>query len=215
MWSGRWHYFANGTSIGTVTNTGGVLLTNLTQSNPFFLGWSNVLAGNYALTAVATDSAGNTATSAPVNITVTNVPPPVIRPSVDIYSPTNGTKFFAPANVNIYARAVESPGMVATVQFFANTTSLGVVSNSSQVVVSNISSVPLFPLMWPNAPAGSYALTAVATDTNGNTATSVAWSTSLSSPTCRRRLFPLPSASGIPPTARCLPHPPTSASMRG
>src|SRR5581483_5202201 len=150
-------------------NTGGVLLTNTTQANPFFLAWSNVLAGTYALTAVATDSTGNTATSAPVNITVTN---PVIHPAVYIYSPTNGTKYVAPANVNIYARAVETAGMVATVQFFANSTSLGIVSNTSQVVVSNISTALLFPLTWPNAPAGSYALTAVATDTNGNTATS-------------------------------------------
>ncbi len=47
---------------------------------------------------------------------------------------------------------------VATVQFFANSISLGVVSNSSQVVVSNISPEPLFPLAWPNPPAGSLCL---------------------------------------------------------
>ena len=57
--------FANSASIGTVTNTAGVLLTNTTSANPFFLPWSNVLAGAYALTAVATDSGGNVATSTP------------------------------------------------------------------------------------------------------------------------------------------------------
>jgi hypothetical protein len=165
-------YFANGGSIGTVSNSGGVLLTSTTQENPFFFSWSNVLAGSYALTAVATDNVGNTATSSVVNITVTNVPPPVIYPSVAIYSPANGATYHAPTNVNIYARAVENAGMVATVQFFANNVSLGVVSNTSQLIVSNISTAYLFPLTWSNVPVGSYELKALATDTNGNTATS-------------------------------------------
>ena len=165
-------YFANGSSIGIVTNSGNILLTSTTQSNPFFLSWSNVLAGNYALIAMATDSAGNTATSAPVNITVTNLPPPVIQPFVAIYSPANGAVFHTPTNVNIYARAYESSGMVATVEFFANDASLGVVSNSSQMIVPVISSAILFPLTWSNVPTGSYSLKAVATDTNGNSATS-------------------------------------------
>ena len=165
-------YFANGGSIGIVTNTGGVLLTNSTQGNPFFLSWSNVLAGSYALTAVATDSTGNTATSSVVNITVTNVPPVIGHPSVYIYSPPNGATYHTPTNVNIYARAVESPGMVASVEFFANNLSLGVVPNSSQLIVSNISSVPVFPFTWSNPAAGSYALKVIATDTNGYTATS-------------------------------------------
>jgi hypothetical protein len=165
-------YFANGSSIGTVSNLGNVLLTNSTQGSPFFLDWSNVPAGGYALLAVATDSAGNMATSPPVNITVTNPTSPIIRPYVYIYSPANGATFFTPTNVNIYARAFETTGMVATVQFLANSLSLGVVSNSSQVTVSNISSVPLYPLSWLNPPPGNYALRAIAMDTNGNTATS-------------------------------------------
>ena len=148
-------YFANGSSIGIVTNTSSVLLTNSTQGNPFFLSWSNVLAGSYALTAVATDSKGNTATSAPVNITVTNVPPPVIRPSVGIYSPANGAAMLRRPPSTFTPARYESTGMVATVQFFANSVSLGVVPNSSQVIVSNISTATVFPLTWSNVPAGS------------------------------------------------------------
>jgi hypothetical protein len=91
-------YFANGTSIGIVTNSNGVLLTNSTQANPFFYSWSNVLAGSYALTAVATDSAGNTATSAPVNIFVLTTLPP----AVSIYAPDpvgiEGTNYISGAN---------------------------------------------------------------------------------------------------------------------
>jgi Big-like domain-containing protein len=165
-------YFANGGGIGTVTNSGGIFLTSMTQENPFFLSWSNVPAGSYTLIAVATDSAANTATSSPVNITVTNIPPPVIHPSVAIYSPANGTTYHAPTNVNIYARAVESTGMVAAVEFFANNVSLGVVSNTSLIIVSNISTAYLFPLTWSNVPVGNFELKAIATDTNGNMATS-------------------------------------------
>src|ERR1017187_9035739 len=165
-------YFSGATSIGIVSNTSNVLLTNSTQSNPFYLTWSNVLAGTYALTALATDSKGNNATSAPVNVIVTNVPPPVIHPSAYIYSPANGATYVAPATVKIYARAYESTGMVATVEFFANSVSLGVVPNSSQIIVSNFSTAFLYPLTWSNVPAGSYALKVVATDTNGNTGTS-------------------------------------------
>jgi hypothetical protein len=60
-----------------------VLLTNSSADSPFYMAWSNVPAGNYSLTAVAADSAGNTATSAPVNIYVLSNLPPV----VSIYAP--------------------------------------------------------------------------------------------------------------------------------
>ncbi len=163
-------YFSGAALIGTVANTGTVLFTNSTQANPFFLSWSNVPAGSYAVNAVATDNQGNTATSSVVNLTVTNVPPPVIKPSVYLYSPANGSLFLAPATVNISARAYESTGQVASVEFFENNVSLGVVS--SPTVVSNASTAPLFSLIWSNVPAGSYALKAVASDTNGQTASS-------------------------------------------
>ncbi len=165
-------YFSGTSVIGTVTNTANTLLTNSSQGNPFFLSWSNVQVGGYTLRAVALDSLGRYATSAPVNISVTSAPPVVVRPAVYFYSPTNGSSFGFPTNVMLYARAAESTGTVATVQFYANNVSLGTVSNSSQTVFTNISTEPLFPLTWSNAPAGSYALTAIATDAKGLTATS-------------------------------------------
>src|ERR1019366_2332576 len=166
-------YFSGTTSLGTVTNTAGVMLTNTGAASPFYLLWSNVPAGSYTLTAVATDAAHLTATSSPVNITVvTPPPPPPVRPAVYIYSPTNGAMFLVPANLTLYARAVESTGVVQTVEFFVGSTSLGVVSNSSQGVFTNISKELLFPLGWSNVLAGSYALKAVATDAHGMTATS-------------------------------------------
>ena len=55
----RVEFFANGNWLGTATNP------------PFQCYWTTMDLGNYALTAVATDAAGLTATSSPVNITVT------------------------------------------------------------------------------------------------------------------------------------------------
>jgi hypothetical protein len=163
-------YFSGTTSLGIVTNKTGMILTNWTSSNPFYLLWSNVPPGSYTLTAVAADSAGISATSAPVNVTV--LPPPPPHPSVYLYSPTNNSKYLAPASLTIYARAVESGGAISNVQFYAGSVSLGIVSSNSQVVVSNVSTAPLFPLAWSNVVAGNYALKAVATDFNGISATS-------------------------------------------
>jgi hypothetical protein len=62
-------YLANMATLGVVTNT----------SWPAFH-WTNVPAGAYSLTAVATDTGGVSATSVPVNISVvTNRPPPPPR----------------------------------------------------------------------------------------------------------------------------------------
>ena len=55
-------FFANGQPIGTDT------------SSPYSIAWTSVAAGNYTLTAVATDNQGSTTTSAAVNISVTAVP---------------------------------------------------------------------------------------------------------------------------------------------
>ena len=59
-------FFANGTLIGTVTSLGG--------SSTFDMTWSQVPAGSYSLTVVATDNQGATAASGPVNITVSSNP---------------------------------------------------------------------------------------------------------------------------------------------
>jgi hypothetical protein len=166
-------YFAGATSIGIVTNTAGVLLTNTTAGNPFFLLWSNVPAGSYTLTAVATDAAHLTATSPPVNITVLSPPPPTNQPpQVRITSPPNAAVFRAPVNIPIYAYAHDPDGYVASVQFLANTNSLGfgspIVSATNPPPTSYYTN--LFSLVWSNALPGPYALTAIATD-NSNAVT--------------------------------------------
>ena len=85
---------------------------------------------------------------------------PNVLPSVDITSPTNGATFTEPANITIQAMATDSDGSVARVDFFAGTNLLGTATNSP----------PGFT--WTNVAAGSYSLTAQATDDRGGTSTS-------------------------------------------
>jgi plastocyanin len=85
-----------------------------------------------------------------------------VPPSVTITSPTNGATFAAPWTGIIQATASDTDGTVAKVDFFAGATLLGTVNNP-----------PANPsLTVTNLAAGSYTLTAVATDNGGATNTS-------------------------------------------
>jgi subtilisin family serine protease len=65
-------------SVTQVAFYAGASLLGVDQAAPFTFSWSNVLAGTYSLTAVATDNVGATATSGAITVTVTN--PPVSTP---------------------------------------------------------------------------------------------------------------------------------------
>lgn len=93
-----------------------------------------------------------TATSAPATLTVT---PPPGGPAVTITSPTNGAVFPAHSDVMLSADASETNGIIAQVQFLLGTNSVGFVSN------------PPYSIILSNLAAGSYVLTARATDTQG------------------------------------------------
>lgn len=94
-----------------------------------------------------------------------NPPPTNIPPAVHIYTPTNSSVFFDPANIFIGAEAVDKDGWVKTVEFFANGTSLGVKTNNPLV----LNAINPFYLNWTNVPLGAYDLTALATDNLGAT----------------------------------------------
>src|SRR5208283_4770608 len=68
----------------------------------YFLTWNNPAAGNYAVTAVATDNDGAATTSNPVNITVLPGPPTNVAPVVRITSPANGSIFRSPVDLSIF-----------------------------------------------------------------------------------------------------------------
>jgi hypothetical protein len=145
------------------------------QEELFSFTWTNVPVGTWVLTAQAILSNGLPwlePISRPVVITVGGSS----DLSVDIASPTNGAIFSAPADIQLIAGAIANVGAVASVQFFDGLTSLGIVSNG--VVVDPPGSPGLPPggraymLNWNNASVGFHYLTAVATDTNGQSAVS-------------------------------------------
>ncbi|HWN96434.1 MAG TPA: Ig-like domain-containing protein [Methylomirabilota bacterium] len=67
-------FFANGASLGIVSNRNAVIIADELEvarvDNLFRLNWSNVLAGEYVLTAKATDNRGAMSASEPVRIKV-------------------------------------------------------------------------------------------------------------------------------------------------
>ena len=86
-----------------------------------------------------------------------------LPPTVAITSPASGATFTAGADITVAASASDTdPTPVAEVEFFANGTSIGIDTTSPYAV------------SWPNVAAGSYSLTAVATDTANQSGTSKA-----------------------------------------
>jgi hypothetical protein len=80
-------------------------------------------------------------------------------PAVTVTNPASGAVFASPANVTIQATATDSDGTVTNVQFLVGATFL-----------ANITTAP-FSATASNLAAGSYTLSAIATDNNGATAT--------------------------------------------
>jgi len=81
-------------------------------------------------------------------------------PTVSITSPAAGASLIAPARVTINATAADADGTVAKVDFFNGTTQLGT------------STTAPYTFTWNNVAAGSYTITAVATDNGGASTTS-------------------------------------------
>ncbi|WP_170106683.1 Ig-like domain-containing protein, partial [Christiangramia gaetbulicola] len=121
--------------------------------------WNGVITGNYALTAIATDNDLETTTSESINITVEA---PNQLPAVAITSPLNNEIFTSPAYIVITADATDSDGTVTSVEFFEGTNSLGIDTDGTDG----------WSLTWNGVTTGSFALTALATDNDGERTTS-------------------------------------------
>jgi hypothetical protein len=135
------------------------------------LSWNGALATG-ASTSVGANfgySGTNTAPTAfTVNGTACNgqAPPTQAAPTVSITSPTAGQIFTPGSAITLQATAASSgSGTVKSVSFYAST------SSTSNVLVG-VSSASPWAVQWTNIAAGSYSLTAVATDDLGQSTTS-------------------------------------------
>jgi len=101
-----------------------------------------------------------TATFDQVTVRAIAAPPPNAPPSVSIASPANNATFTAPATISIGASAADSDGSVVRVDFYSGAALIGSASTSP------------YQFSWGNVPAGTYTLSARATDNAGASAAS-------------------------------------------
>ena len=83
-------------------------------------------------------------------------------PTVSLTTPANGASYTAPATITLAATAADSDGTIAKVEFFRGKKLIGA------------STAAPYGVTWSNVPAGSYSLTAKATDNGGAVTTSQA-----------------------------------------
>lgn len=138
----RVNFFANGGSLGAATNA------------PFSFIWSNAPAGDWALSATAQDGTGLSATSSVVNIHVRH------DVQVALSQPLPGSVFMEGSNVVLAAEAGCASSAVTRVDFYESGRLLGTASQSPYTIVCS------------NVAPGLWSLTAIATETAGDSATS-------------------------------------------
>lgn len=139
-----------------------------TKAATYPFSWKLVPASSYSLTAVAVDSLGTPGTSAPVNITVV----PDQGPSVALITPISGATYVAPASIELSVSATP----------FAGTNIASVTYNNGATPIATVKAAP-FAYDWKSVAAGTYSVTAVATDNVGGVATSAPVSITVASTT--------------------------------
>jgi RHS repeat-associated protein len=141
---------SDGTIAKVAFYKGTTLLGSVTAA-PYAYAWTGVAAGSYSITAKATDNLGAVTTSAPLTVTVkANV-----LPTVSITAPLAGASAVAPATIALAATSADSDGTIAKVAYYRDGTLIG------------SSATAPYALNWSNAAAGTYSLTAKATDDKG------------------------------------------------
>jgi len=133
----------------------GTILLGTAATAPYSVSWTNVAAGLYTITAVATDNQGAVGTTAALVVNV-NAPP-----SVALTAPGNNASYIAPATILLTASASDTDGSIASVTFRHGST-----------VLATVTQAP-YQFAWTDAVPGTYPLTATATDNQGATTSSV------------------------------------------
>jgi hypothetical protein len=172
---------SSGATISKVEFFNGATLLNSDTTSPYSFAWNGVTGGTYTLTAKATDSRSATTTSAPVTVTVTAPPPP----TVSLTSPANNATFAPPASITLTATATPGSGAsISKVEFFNGATLL------------NSDTTSPYSFAWNGVTAGTYTLTAKATDNKGSATTSAPVNVTVAVP------LPPPTVSVTSPVSR-------------
>lgn len=149
-WAGNFHSTTSGTVSGTTATPNGLWDSGVNNAPHSFTNTFNT-AGNFSYYCSLHFTSGMTGA---VLVASAN-----LAPTVSITSPTNNSVFAAPANVTIQATASDSDGTIASVQILVGAN-----------VLTNQTAAP-FAATTNNLAAGSYTLSAVATDNGGLKAT--------------------------------------------
>ncbi|OQC18148.1 MAG: Pectate lyase L precursor [Firmicutes bacterium ADurb.Bin080] len=141
-------------SISAVAVSGNKVL--ITLASPVIYGDAvtvayNKPASNPLQTTSGGQAASMTARNVTNNVAAINNQPPV----VSISSPTKSTAYIAPATITIDAIAFDPDGTVTKVEFYNDNTRLG-----------ESTTIP-YSFTWKEVPAGTYSITAAATDNKG------------------------------------------------
>jgi uncharacterized repeat protein (TIGR02059 family) len=125
---------------------------------PFMFTWNNVAAGNYSLKCIATDNLGAKTTSSVISVSVADKTPARNKhPFVRISNPLKGNTFDNLSSIEIGAVASDSDGTVSTVAFYNGDTQLVELTSSP------------YTYTWKDVLAGTYTITAIATDNMNDT----------------------------------------------
>jgi hypothetical protein len=133
----------------------GVIVKSLT-SYPYSTTYTFTNLGTYTVAAAVTDNLGDKVTTTSTQITIVTEPPPTVA----ISSPSSGGIVTTGTGVTVTAAANSPSGTIASVQFFENGISIGTATT------------PPYTATFTPLSAGLYTLTAIATDSAGETTTS-------------------------------------------
>lgn len=130
----------------------GILVSTDTEY-PYSVQWTPTSTGQYSIFARATDNLGNTTDSASASVNVVKG----AAPTVVITTPATASSYTAGTAITIGGSAADSDGTVTKVQFFVNGVAYGAPST-----------IAPYSVVWTPAAAGTYVLSAQATDDSGN-----------------------------------------------
>lgn len=128
-------------------------------TNTYSITYTFTVAGTYRLIAIATDTGGVQASSAPVTITI-QPNPNNQPPTISLITPANPSVYEAGTDITFTADARDADGQVVRVEYFINNVKVGEAATAPYAFTTRLSANP------------SYTVTARATDNDGASTTS-------------------------------------------